>query len=91
MELSELNLLDTLSSEKLVLLGDFNTDLLKYDQSSNIFDFLDLVYSSLLLPTHTTTTSATLIDNVFTNNYSSSFFSGNVVSTLSDTELAYLR
>ena len=72
MELSEFNnnyltnLLDTLSSENktVVLLGDFNADLLKYDQNSNISDFLDLMYSSLLLlhslsPTHTTPSSAT--------------------------------
>ena len=39
------NLLDTLSSENktVVLLGDFNA---KYDQNSNISDFLDLMYSS---------------------------------------------
>ena len=53
MELSEFNnnyftdLLDTLSSENktVVLLGDFNADLLKYDQNSNISDFFDLMYS----------------------------------------------
>ena len=58
MQLSEFNsdyltnLLDTLSSEKktVVLLGDFNADLLTYDQNSNISEFLDLMYSSLLLP-----------------------------------------
>ena len=54
------NLLDTLSSENktVVLLGDFNA---KYDQNSNISDFLDLMYSSLLLPhifSPTRTTSA---------------------------------
>ena len=97
MELSEFNnnyltnLLDTLSSENktVVLLGDFNADLLKYDQNSNISDFLDLMYSSLLFshffsPTRTTSSSATLIDNIFTNNYNSSFVSGNLVNTLSD-------
>ena len=37
------NLLDTLSSENktVVLLGDFNVDLLKYDQNSNISDLID--------------------------------------------------
>ena len=57
MELSEFNkdyltnLLDTLSSENkaVVLLKDFNEDLLKYDQNSNISDFFYLMYSSLLL------------------------------------------
>ena len=37
------NLLDTLSSENktVVLLGDFNVDLFKYDQNSNISDLID--------------------------------------------------
>ena len=85
------NLFDTLSSENktVVLLAGFNADLLKYDQNSNISDFLDLMYSSLLFshffsPTRTTSSSATLIDNIFTNNYNSSFVSGNLVNTLSD-------
>ena len=104
MELSEFNkdyltnLLDTLSSENkaVVLLEDFNADLLKYDQNSNISDFLDLMYSSLLLPhifspTRTTSSSsATLIENVFTNNYNSSFGSGNLVNTLSDHHAQFL-
>ena len=103
MELSEFNndyltnLLDTLSSENktIVLVGDFNADLLKYDQNSNISDFLDLMYSSLLLPhifspTRTTSSSATLIDNIFTNNYNYSFVSGNLVNTLSDHHAQFL-
>ena len=103
MELSEFNsdfltnLLDTLSSENktVVSLGDFNADLLKYDQNSNISDFLGLMYSSLLLPhifipTRTTTSSATLIYNIFTNNYNSSFVSGNLVNSLSDHHAQFL-
>ena len=103
MELSEVNnnyltnLLDTLSSENktVVLLGDFNADLLKYDQNSNISDFLDLMYSSLLLPhifspTRTTSSSATLIDNIFTNNYNSSFVSGNLVNTFLEHHAQFL-
>ena len=85
------NLFDTLSSENrtVVLLGDFNAYLLKYGQSSKISDFVVLMYSSLLLPpifnpTHTKTTSATLIDNIFTNNFNSYFFFGNLVNTFSD-------
>ena len=83
------NLLDIISSEKktVVLLGDFNADLLKYDRNSNISDFLDSMYFSLLLPlifspTRITSSSATLIDNIFTSNYNSSFVSGNLVNTL---------
>ena len=45
--------------------------------------FLDVMHSSLLLPhifspTRTTSSSATLINNIFTNNYNSSFVSGNL-------------
>ena len=101
MELSETNsvyvtkLLDTLSLENktVVLLGDFNTDLLKYGQNSNISIFLDLMYFSLphiYSPTRTTTTSATLIGNIFTNNYNSSFVSGNLFNTLSDHHVQFL-
>ena len=57
MELSEFNnhylsnLLDNLSDENktVVLLGDFNKDLLKYDKDCNVSDFLDKRYSNLLL------------------------------------------
>ena len=75
--------------------GNFNADLLKFDQNSNILDFLDLMYSSLLLPrifspTHTTTTSATLIDNTVINNYNSSLASENLVNTLSDLPAQFL-
>ena len=58
MELSEFNnhylsnLLDNLSDENktVVLLEDFNADLLKYDKDCNVSDFLDTIYSNLLLP-----------------------------------------
>ena len=33
-----------------VLLGDFNADLLKYDHDDEVADFLDAMYSKLLLP-----------------------------------------
>ena len=51
------------------------------------------MYSSLLLPhifsPTRTTSSATLIDNIFTNNYNS-FVSGNLVNTLSDHHAQFL-
>ena len=47
------------------------------------------MYSKLLLPnisssTPITSTSAMLIDNIFTNNYDNTLMSGNLVTTLSD-------
>ena len=59
MEVNEINslLLNTLSenllSEKnkeIVLLGDFNIDLLNYEKDHNTVDFLDQLYSTSLLP-----------------------------------------
>ena len=97
LELSEFNnhflsvLLEKISKEKkmVVLLGDFNADLLKYDHNDDVADFLDAMYSKLLLPnisspTQIMSTSATLIDNIFTNNYDNTFMTGNLVKTLSD-------
>ena len=89
------NLLEKLSQENktLVLLRDFNVDLLKYI-NSDISNFLDSMYSSLLphiaSPTHTTATSATLIDNIFSNNCNSPYTSGNLVITLSDHHAQFL-
>ena len=96
MELSEFNnhflsnRLDNLSGENktVVLLGDFNADLLKYDQDCNVSDFLDTMHSNLLLPhiaspTRVTINSKAFIDNVFSKNYDCSFASGNLVTTLS--------
>ena len=78
MELSEFNnhylsnLLDKLSGENktVVLLGDFNADLLKYDKDCNVSDFLDTIYSNLPLPhiassRRVTMNLKTLIDNIF--------------------------
>ena len=91
------NLLGNLSHENktVVLLGDFNADLLKYDKDCNVSDFLDTMYSNLLLPhiaspTRATLNSETLIDNIFSNNYDSSFTSGNLVTTLSDHHAQFL-
>ena len=97
MELSEFNnhylsnLLDNLSDENktVVFLGDFNAGLLKYDKDCNVSVFLDTMYSNLLLPhiaspTCVTLNLETLIGNIFSNNYDSSFTSGNLVTTLSD-------
>ena len=52
------------------------------------------MYSNLLphiaFPTHVTQNSQTLIDSIFSNNYDSSFTSGNLVTTLSDHHAQFL-
>ena len=103
MELSEFNsdymanLLEkcSLENKTLVLLEDFNADLLTYSTNTVILNFFDSVYSFLVLPhnvsqTCTISTSATLIDNIFSNNCNSPYISGNLVITLSDHHAQFL-
>jgi len=54
------------------LAGDFNINLLRYSEHSSTEDFLNTMFShkfipTILRPTRITETSATLIDNIFTN------------------------
>ena len=56
------------------ILGDFNLDLLNCESHQYTKDFLDLLYSNSFVPlinrpTRITSTTATLIDNIFTNNH----------------------
>ena len=77
------------SSKIIFLLGDFNIDLLKYELSDSINNFIDTLSSNfllphLLLPTRISKTSM-LIDNIFSNSTSlEESKSGNVTSTFSD-------
>ena len=50
--------LEKLISENkdVILLGDFNIDLLKCDSNKNVSDFLDIIYSTKLLPNITSST-----------------------------------
>ena len=71
-------------SKNVILMEDFNVDLLKYKNGSNTADFLDLVYSSSLVPQITTPTrlsprSKTLIDNIFTTDNTE-----NILTTIFD-------
>ena len=97
MDLNEFNeiflndLLDRLSKEnkKVFLLGDFNVDLLKYDNHILTNEFLDSLSSNLflpniILPTRITNSSKTLIDNIFSNQLSNDIISGNLTVSISD-------
>ena len=87
-----LPLLEKASKENkpLVLLGDFNINLLNSNTDNSISKFLDILGSfsllpQIILPTRITNTSKTLIDNIFID---SSIFqissSGNLVYHISD-------
>ena len=77
-------------NKKIYLLGDFNVDLLKTDEDTNSSTFFDTLTSNLFIPhitqpTRITSTTKTLIDNIFSN--STNFqdgISGNLTMSLSD-------
>ena len=76
-------------NKTLILLGDFNINLLKHDDNDEVSDFFDLISCFSLLPhiihpTRVSTTTATLIDNIFCNSADQNTTSGNIVSTISD-------
>ena len=52
---------EKLNSEnsEVILLGDFNIDLLKYDSNKNVSDFLDIIYFTNLVPNITSPTRLT--------------------------------
>ena len=52
------DLTETLSShnKKIVLIRDFNVDLLNYDSNNDVSNFLDTMHSNLLLPHITSST-----------------------------------
>ena len=55
------------------LMGDYNINILNYDSHSATVEFVDMLYSNAFLPlinrpTRITQNSATIIDNIFTNN-----------------------
>ena len=82
--------LEKYSNEKPVyVLGDFNLDLLKSETCRFSHDFLLSLQSCHFLPTIDKPTrvhrsSATLIDNIFTNCPEQHIMSGNIVSDISD-------
>ena len=85
-------LLKTRAEKKLLyLLGDFNVNLLNADQHAPTQEFSELMYSHSLLPnitkpTRVTVKSATLIDNIFSNNLISTnkILTGILYSDISD-------
>ena len=88
-------LLENLSKEenkKIFLMGDFNIDVLRFDTSQHINEFIDNITSSslqpqTLQPTRIHENHKTLIDNIFSNapNFEiKNSVSGNITATLSD-------
>ena len=84
-------LLENISKEQksIFLLGDFNVNLLNYNEHNQTNEFLDSLVSNsfiplILQPTRTTSHSNTLIDNIFSNVFDREIISVNLNSTISD-------
>ena len=70
-------------------MGDFNLNLMNYESHQQTSEFLDIMYSNMLLPLITRPTriisyTATLIDNIFTNHLENYLFSGLLFTDISD-------
>ena len=76
-------------NKEVYLCGDFNFDLLKIDTDSNTQCFFNILccygfLPQILQPTRVTENSATVIDNIFSNNITNEATSGNILLTLSE-------
>ena len=84
-------LIDKISKEQkqIFLLGDFNINLLNYNEHQPTNEFLDSLASNsiipyILQPKSMTSHFKTLIDNFFSNVLSFEVISGNITATISD-------
>ena len=79
----------TNENKEIYLCGDFNSDILKIDLINSYKHFYELMSSYslapyILLPTRIQGDSATIVDNIFTNNTTNKIVSGNIVTDISD-------
>lgn len=77
------------SNKSVHIMGDFNINLLNIDSCNLTRDFFETMLSyslcsSIFRPTRITSHSATLIDNIFSNNFSLPFSSGILLTDISD-------
>ena len=84
-------LLENISKEHkfIFLLGDFNVNLLNYNEHNQTNEFLDSLASNSFIPlilksTRITSHSNTLVDNIFSNVIDPDIISGNSTATISD-------
>ena len=90
-------LLDKLCNENkdIMIMGDFNINLITYNDDKNTGNFLDTMFSQSFLPYITTPTRIirnieTLINNIYYNKPLSNIISGNLSSIISDHLIQFL-
>ena len=71
------------------IMGNFNINLLNYENHTPTSDFLNTFFTNhlqplILQPTRVTSSTSTLIDNIFSNDVTSSISSGNILIQISD-------
>ena len=81
--------INTKDNKHCYVMGDFNLDLLQYNHHVPTQEFIDSLFSHAFFPlisnpTRLTSYSATLIDNIFTDNLSQNVFNGIILNDLSD-------
>ena len=89
MQSSEFNSICSHENEKIIFMGDFNIDLLKYDTDGDSSDFLDAMYAIfrrpyISAPSRVTQQCKTLIDNIFFNTIEDGSISRNLETVISD-------
>ena len=78
-----------------MIMGDFNINLITYNDDKNTGNFLDTMFSQSFLPYITTPTritrnTNTLIDNIYYNKPLNNIISGNLSSIISDHLIQFL-
>ena len=76
-------------NKKIILMGDFNINLMNSNTDKDPDDFLELITTNsfiplIIRPTRITTTTKTLIDNIFTNITEVQSITGNITCSISD-------
>ena len=80
---------NTKKASEILLMGDFNINLIKHDSHIPTSEYLDILLSHgqkplISLPTRITNTSSSLIDHISTNTIENDLDSGIIYSTISD-------
>ena len=76
-------------AEEVVLMGDYNINLIQYENHPQTLRYLDTLLTNnfmphITLPSRITNTSSTLIDHIHSNSKQGSFISGIIYSCISD-------
>ena len=85
------DILSKISDMPCYVMGDYNTDLMKYENHLQTGEFLNKMHPNSLIPliyepTRETKTTETLIDNIFTNKYNANdlLLHGLLITDISD-------